>query len=269
MYLQSVSINSWQSIFNSYIYVVGGADDGSQLSMVERLDTTAETPEWETIASLNTPRYCPAIAADAAGRIYVIGGGSGPQLGTVEIYDPMRDDLGWTIMEQELVVPRVTAGIATLDDGRFLLFGGQGEGGAHLDTVEVFNPARPDDGWTLYGTLGAGPNSNIDLGTMGADGRFYIVGGWGPGFLDRAVRYDPQEDYWDEIPSLPDALDNEPMVLGVDGNIYVIGGETSVWVYTANVWKFPTDYCNADLNGDCLVDVLDLLDILAAWGACP
>jgi hypothetical protein len=53
----------------------------------------------------------------------------------------------------------------------------------------------------------------------------------------------------------------ETGVVMAGGDFELVGG---FWIASANG---PT--CPADVNGDGVVDVLDLLEVIANWGACP
>jgi len=254
-----------------FIYAAGGYSDGDVHSVVERYDTLADSPEWETIASLNTARLGAGITTDRAGRIHVVGGHDADSngLASVEMWDPMRPEQGWVISDAELNTPRLRPGTVTDDDGVMYAIGGQGDNGVCLDSVELYDPTLPVGEWHFGDPISAGPNSNTDPAVKGKDGRIYLVGGWVGYFTNRAVRYDPKENSWERITDLPDALAHAALVLGADSYVYVIGGETTIHVPTANVWRLPTDYCRVDPTGDGMVSVEDLLELLGRWGVCP
>ena len=77
------------------IYIPGGSIDGEPIATVLRFDETAAPGnQWSVLptqSNLKTPRVASAIASDALGRIYAIGGiseRSGTTLDSVERYDP-------------------------------------------------------------------------------------------------------------------------------------------------------------------------------------
>jgi hypothetical protein len=131
-----------------------------------------------------SPRVVPALASDAAGRIYVAGGVDvfifdpqahswraarpmttarswfalapggdgrlyaigGDAAGTVEAYDPAQDS--WAAVSP-LHVPRLTHAATMGPDGRVYALGGQhaaGDYGYYLNAVEVYQPGQPSSG---------------------------------------------------------------------------------------------------------------------------
>ncbi len=91
-------------------------------------------------------------------------------------------------------------------------------------------------------------------------------------------RFDPDESKWIMHKKLVPEDGMEWAEFGyavaLDGDIAVIGAprdseidEESGAAYVYDLSTCP--YCEADLNGDETVDVLDLLLLLAAWGECP
>jgi len=257
---------------DDFIYVIGGIDysSGSHLALAERYDLHAEVPGWEAIAPLDEARSHAACAVDRAGRIYVIGGyvAGGDPASSVQVYDPARPG-SWMDLGHELQQARAHAGAIVDSHGRILVFGGMAPGGPHLDSVERFDPACPEQGWVSMTTIPGPPTTNTDLAVRGADGRAYLVGGWAPGFTDRVERYDPDEDTWWAAPSLPDELAHPGLVLGADGYIYVIGGEVAIHVYTSAVNKMNTIFCPYDGDGTGMIGIENLLELLASWGPCP
>lgn len=69
------------------LYVVGGFDDNSPLSSVERYDPRSN--KWDYVAALTTPRGGVGIAT-VMGKIFAVGGHNGnAYLNTVEAFDPV------------------------------------------------------------------------------------------------------------------------------------------------------------------------------------
>ena len=72
---------------------------------------------------------------------------------------------------------------------------------------------------------------------------------------------------------------------GIGGNSYSSGGvfqlagtigqpdagvmSAGAFELSGGFWPAATQTCAGDVNGDGEVDVTDLLDVIAAWGACP
>jgi N-acetylneuraminic acid mutarotase len=56
------------------------------------------------------------------------------------------------------------------------------------------------------------------------EGKLYLFGGWdGQKYSDSVYSYDPEQDQWDELPPMPDALAYLSAV-ELGGNIYLVGG---------------------------------------------
>jgi len=53
------------------------------------------------------------------------------------------------------------------------------------------------------------------------------------------------------------------------GSLLLNESETAVAQHSAQRGDNPCPGCTGDLNGDGTVNVLDLLDLLGAWGPCP
>ncbi|UCD75612.1 MAG: hypothetical protein JSV91_01595 [Phycisphaerales bacterium] len=214
----------------AFIYAIGGIlDDGETVATVERYDTTSDSPVWETIKPLNVARGAAGVTVDNCGRIYVLGGCVNETheiLSSVELYHPAHPELGWALLDAGLDQPRMNAGAVTDNQGRIYATGGQGEYGAHLTSVERYDPRDSEPSWIYVAPI-IDPSSNNDHAAVGADGRIYVAGGWLPGYSSRAVRYDPLTDDWEALPALNAPRSNPELVLGEDRHIYVIGGDTS------------------------------------------
>jgi kelch-like protein 28 len=263
---------------NGIVYAIGGGTDEDALS-VERYDTTAANPSWESSVVPHTalPRGSAGATVDQWGRIWLIGGGGwSVPFDSVEIYDPARPEPGWTNLDYPLNHPRNAAGAVTDRKGRIYAIGGTTTGGARTRTVERFDPCNPNFGWVLLEDIPE-PSSQTDEAVVGADGRIYVGGGWtGSSYMDRAVRYDPESDAWDKNSWAPlnQPRNNFSLVLGKNGRVYAIGGD-SFQIPTATV-ECLTPPCGADqarpllldANGDGCIGVEDFLQMLAWWGPC-
>lgn len=73
-------------VFKIFLYI-GGFDDNSPLSSVERYDPRSN--KWDYVAALTTPRGGVGIAT-VMGKIFAVGGHNGnAYLNTVEAFDPV------------------------------------------------------------------------------------------------------------------------------------------------------------------------------------
>jgi hypothetical protein len=89
------------------VCVVGGINDQNQL--LSGGECLAPFSTWQPIPSLNIPRYGADSIVGADGRWYVFGGldASSRAVASVEVYDPTRPSLGWSLMSvpYDLVAP--------------------------------------------------------------------------------------------------------------------------------------------------------------------
>ena len=233
------------------IWVTGGwnrtsgcsTSGGPVFDTVERLafDGNSYSVAWEVMpVTLPTPRAIHAMII-SRGFMYLIGGLSAlPQpdgslpLSSIDRYDLMSGTWNSTI-----VPPLTTARFecsAVIDPiGRIYVMGGytQVDPTAITNSVEIYDPARPELGWV------AGPSLNFARARFGAvvdkRGRVIVTGGNGPGavHIQSVEIIDPCRDaQWTVLPEqLPAPTTNDDQaVVGADGLIYVVGG----WI--ANTW---------------------------------
>lgn len=74
------------TVLKFFLYI-GGFDDNSPLSSVERYDPRSN--KWDYVAALTTPRGGVGIAT-VMGKIFAVGGHNGnAYLNTVEAFDPV------------------------------------------------------------------------------------------------------------------------------------------------------------------------------------
>jgi N-acetylneuraminic acid mutarotase len=97
--------------------------------------------------------------------------------------------------------------------------------GAPVRAQQVPEMGLPEvDGWSIAAPLLA-PSSEQAVAQLGE--RIYLIGGYPPGRIpvDGVQIYDATTDRWQWGPSLPLAV-HHAMAAGVNGTLYVIGGET-------------------------------------------
>lgn len=136
---------------------------------------------WENVQGLGKAREGLAAATDCDGRVYAIGGEipSGVT-GSVEVFDKdWNRTAGYS-----LKVPRGWLTAATDRYGRIYAIGGYrrssnffGKEYELLNTVEMFDPKQPDNGWVTMAPMPT-PRSELAAAT-GPDGRIYVFGGVG------------------------------------------------------------------------------------------
>lgn len=153
------------------LYVAGGWKDTEPTGAVWRY--TLESQSWAELPPLEVPRGG-AAGAVLDGRLYVVGGSSGPHTGrvlptgVVEVFDFAA---GRWSRAPDLSTPRHHHGVAELD-GKLWAVGGRGDTDASLDAVEVLEPS--------LGRWAEGPRLPLGAGGLSVDqvgGKLVAAGG--------------------------------------------------------------------------------------------
>ncbi len=128
----------------------------------------------------------------------------------------------WEVVSP-MTVPRYSFAVVTLQDGRVLAIGGQGEDGPGVMEAELFDPAT--NIWTSAGQTVLPRDSSL-AATLLTDGRVLVVGGAGLGLADTeaAEVYDPSTNQWTEIASMNIARSMPGIITLDDGRVLVAGG---------------------------------------------
>src|SRR2546428_10260639 len=118
---------------------------------------------------------------------------------------------------------------------------------ALLAVLLVAGPALAQGRWSQMKPIRQGEEEVVGVAV---EGRMYVLGGLGafPGWEPKQIffRYDPAENEWSRLPSLPEGV-RHPGVAAVGDKIYVMGGFTiprpsggglPAWVPTNSVWVF-------------------------------
>jgi len=166
------------------------------------------------------------------GKLYLFGG-VGPAAGRTQIYDPAADR--WTL-GPDLPFAAGSSASAVIDDKIFVAGGIVGNRET-TGRMVMLDPAT--DRWSERAPMPL-PRNHAASATDGH--RLYVFGGRGPGsgeanvvangFADVQI-YDPATDSWTTsadsssgIPPLPQARGGMGKAVYVDGEFYVLGGET-------------------------------------------
>lgn len=213
-------------VLDGRIYALGGAIRGGvHTDAVEVYDPA--TDSWSVRRKLSRP-LIGVKAVAAHGKIYKLSGvdrrnGRWDYVMAFEEYDPPRD--AWTKKAPW------SGEAGPLDmavvDGRLFVFGGDAyaAGGAHTLREYDFRTDR----WAIRSDMPAASARTVHPSWCVADGRIYVFGG---GFRrnngwkasDRALRYDPQRDAWEELPPLAESKIGMPAV-PIGNRIFILGGE--------------------------------------------
>ncbi|KAL7844877.1 hypothetical protein SRHO_G00234160 [Serrasalmus rhombeus] len=210
-----------------FIYTVGGADDLTCVSSVERYD-----PEYNSwcadVAPLSSPRSR-VYVVEMDGCLIALGGYDGTTCtNAVERYDPVRNS--WCKLAPML--RRRAGAAAAVLEGLIYVVGGT-DGDAPLDTVERFSPV--DGGWSLCPPMLSVREGG---GCCVYSGCLYVAGGRDElGLaLSTVEKYDPHTGCWSP---------EEPEIPVFNGLLLAIGGSdgvsdlktTEAYDHEANSWR--------------------------------
>ena len=135
--------------------------------------------------------------------------------------------------------------------GEIYLAGGRLADGQPTDVLEVYSPAN--DSWRKASPL---PTA-VFGGLLLSDGSFlYLFGGWdGQNYLADAYRFDPVENSWQILPSMPTA---RAFMAGgvVKGKFYLVGGYDG---------ERPLSEC---ASFDPTINVNEDAEIEGSWSVC-
>ena len=205
-------------VINGRIYVVGEGDGAT-------LVYKSGNGEWSSRAARRPFQGHHHAAEVYRGKLYLIGGlGSGA--GKVQIYDPATKT--WTPGAD---MPFAAGSVSTaLIRGKIYVAGGI-VGSRTTDQVARYNPET--NKWKMLAPMPFGRNH----AASGTDGKkFYVFGGRGPGSgdanfvangFDTVQQYNPATNKWKLRSPLPQARGGMGKAVFVNGEFYVMGGETS------------------------------------------
>lgn len=200
------------AVVNGKIYVIGGFDGDTQLTVNEEYNPVTDT--WTTKASMPTARSGFAVAV-YQNKIYCIGGTTGDSdtvvsgfTGVTEVYDPATDT--W---ETKLPMPTPRADLCVgVVNGKIYCIGGKKYWGVdpfyqELNTTEVYDPNL--NSWRTKSPM---PIPVLGAASAVLDGKIYVIGGsrhfqagWDLSTVNSNQVYDPENDAWSTRVGLPTA----------------------------------------------------------------
>ncbi len=177
---------------------------------------------WRRMADMPHGRYsfacAPLVHSDGQEYIHCVGGqGQCGYCNVNERFNPRSNS--WSTNFARMGTGRYCVNGATYENEMYV-FGGY-NGGTVFDWVEIYNPIS--NSWRRGRNM---PMGRMEHNVGVADGKFYIVGGTGPGLpapSNRVDRYDPETDSWQNMPSLPIRV-SQPVAVGIGGRLIVNGG---------------------------------------------
>lgn len=195
--------------------------------------------QWDTIASMPTPRTRLAATAGCDGRVYALGGqaigagATGTPTGTTTpsptgTGSPTGTPTGPTVTpaaQGSPTMPGSPTSPATETATPTPTSPPPGAAAAPVGAVNIYDPAA--NNWTSGPDLPT-PRSNLAAATD-SDGAVYAIGGR-TGDSNKATDivevYSPSDGSWSAGPSLPSPMGAPAAARGTDGLIYVVDGKT-------------------------------------------
>lgn len=255
------------AVVGGKLYVFGGYTDGSIIPKsfeAEVYDPDSNT--WRQLPDLPRPLTHAGTTEDGE-SIYFAGGVVGSDdpneanktkiPATTEVWRFDTTTEQWSALPP-LPEPRGAGALVVLGDNLHY-FGGTDKN-RYGEVSEHW--ALPLSGATTWRALAPLPNPRNHLAGIVVDNNIYAIGGQhghNRTLVTQASvqRYDPADDSWTELASLPYGLGHiSSATVAVGGRIYVVGGETSGYgSYTDNVlvydpeldvWSATTPYPRAE-----------------------
>ncbi|HUS16931.1 MAG TPA: S-layer homology domain-containing protein, partial [Chloroflexia bacterium] len=193
--LQNVS-NVGAATLGGTIYVPGGFDGTSAISLLQTYDPPTDGAGIMSSDPLPAPRYGAGVAA-LGGRMYVIGGSDGVSTTrTLYEFDPARPAGTRWATKASMPTARSFLAAAALN-GRLYAIGGISYNNFDLSTVEVYDPAT--NSWSATGPLTAGRGGVAAVGVdsnQPCGGYLYAFGGGWSTPLASTGRYSPVSGTW-------------------------------------------------------------------------
>ena len=216
---------------NGLLYAIGGTpwqNGGDQDGSVHRYEDGA----WTAVAPVGGagPIISGAASIDALGRIVLYGGfildddGAGPD----RVYEPI-EGLADPIASRPTPEPAIGYfAWASDDQSRLYGFGGgPGPDGPNSDYCDRYDALTGT--WTVLTPM---PTATADAcAANDGNGHMLVIGGideTGTARLANVAQYDIATDTWSDtaVPDFPVAVSGARAILGADGRVYVVGGET-------------------------------------------
>ncbi|MBI3985159.1 MAG: C39 family peptidase [Candidatus Levybacteria bacterium] len=214
---------------NGRFYVAGGFNNGTLLRDFYEYDPISD--HWTEKAQMSIARFGLSLVAGNNNKLYAIGGSTSDAtcITTIEEYD--LNSNSWST-KTPIPTGRCMSSAITTSDGKIYVVGGHTSTSigprTELNTVETYNPEN--DSWTIKSPI-IYARSNITL-VLNRNKNIYAIGGniAGPDIAvlpsDIVEEYDFQNNTWVVKSPLPVGLDASGGATGIDGKVYIVGGQT-------------------------------------------
>lgn len=178
---------------NGKVYIIGGYDGQSRLSLVECLDLTVEDPQWQSVSSMSQRRGLAGVCV-YKGEIYVCGGFDGYNRHTsMECYNPLADQ--WRTLSG-MAVGREGAGLVVAGDNIFCIGGYDGIN--LLDSAEKYD--MDTEQWTNISPMSC---RRSGAGVSVLNDHIYVCGGYdGTDHLSSVESYSIHTQQWSSLQSM-------------------------------------------------------------------
>jgi hypothetical protein len=211
-----------QNGVQNVLIAIGGEDaNGNPVAAVEMYNFS--TGSWSALPSMTTPRSYLAVVGGTDNCIYAIGGidASGHSVATMEKFN----QTSW-VPAPDLTVPRSHFGaVFALPDSIYAI-GGIDQDGVMLSSSEIFTLTEASS-WFPWFPMPA-PRADFGIATAG-DGFLHLFGGRSTtGVLKTVEGYNFGTGAWTTEPETLAAREQYLAgIEGLDGNVYLLGGEKS------------------------------------------
>lgn len=178
---------------------------------------------WAPVASMTTPRYRHGSAAGPDGRVYVVGGTTGPAGGpltsfgtSVEAYTPSTNT--WATLSSMPTGSQLNAAVSL--GGKVYRVGG-------ATPLEAYTPAT--NTWATLASLPAMRFALAAAAGAGKDNHVYAIGGTISNTGETTVfAYTPTTNAWASVASMATPRILHAAAVLPDGRIYAISGQTAL-----------------------------------------
>jgi hypothetical protein len=208
---------------HGHVLIAGGSDGNGAVMSAELYDPQKNA--WSPAESMKEARQVHTATLLSNGRVLIAGGDDGNALlDSAVLYDPAGDLMSpWVAVANKMPEARRHHTATLLTDGKVLIAGGEGSGGA-LSSAVLYDPARdPMDPWVVKGTMKAARAGHT--ATLLLNGKVLIAGGRNGSVLPDAELYDPTKDQWSAAAPMAEARSGHTATLLENGEVLVAGGD--------------------------------------------
>ena len=214
------------------LYAVGGntGSGGVMFASTEVYDPIINS--WSSFAPMNVGRNMMGVAA-LGGKLYVVGGrlqSATSPTATVGVFDSVHLGAGatWSYIAP-LNIGRYSTSAAAFGGKLYAIGGSSDVGGWHaLDTVEVYDPMNPSEGWNYVTSMNT---TRSGFGVAALGGKLYVAGGSSGGFGFATPANETVEAYtiheslktFSSLPTAPSTF-YAPWSTATMGKVFVGGG---------------------------------------------